>query len=376
MRLSGFGWVHSMNSPLRWCLCLVLVGIIISSAAGCTPQQEVLLPGINYFKASQLTLQGVEAANYEFKVNNAEEILLYEGGELIAEWHGPPSGTHTHKITFQGMPANAIPTEDGKFEARLEISNEKGKLDKELQLSVETAIASKPAPTATTGVADNETGPRSYWLDGLTFLSEASSEPQPQPKPPEVSPPMGPPTTLTACPPGCAYCLGEALAAASGFTEKCSEEACSASPDLTEKCYCYKPPEGWCCAGGQVSPATRTNCDEMSGFWSLNRDKALQACQPMCYCCADGRIGNVPEAQCLQMGGACFATQDQAMQACQPMCWCCAGGQVGQTTQSQCAQMGGACYGNPGAAAAACQGAAPPPSEGTATPPYDEGPRR
>ena len=365
MRLSGFGWVHSMNSPLRWCLCLVLVGIMISGAFGCTQNQEVNLPYISSFKVSSQILKDGDAANYVIKVNNAEEILLYEAGVNIARWNGPPSGTHTHKITFKGMPANAIPTDDGKFEARLIVSNKKGKLEKELQLSVAApAIPAAGQP----GAPDNRTGEnKSYWLD-QTFVSDASLEPplETSQETSDASPPMEYPPQFADCDCAgdCNYCLEAGDAASRGYTQ-CSDELCYSSPNQDKKFYCYKAPEGWCCNDTQVSPANKAQCDQVGGKWYAIKAQAQQACQPMCYCCArDGRVGLVTVDECRSVGGNCYATQYEAMQACQPPCWCCVGGSVYQTNQSQCTQMGGNCYDNQGAAAAACQEVGPIPDDG------------
>jgi hypothetical protein len=352
MRLSDFEWVRSMNSPIMLCLCLVLVGIMISGAAGCD-QQGVLLPGIGYFKASPQKLEYGQATNYMIKVNNAEEILLYEAGVLIANWNGPPSGTHTHKITFTGMPSNAIPTEDGNFKALLVISNEKGKLEKELMLSV--ASPSPPA-AAKPEAPDNETGDnKSYWL-GERFL----------PIPPHESPTSAIPATeyppqFADCPPGCNYCLKPDEAAELGLKQKCSDELCYYSPDQEEKFYCYKEPEGWCCVGGhggQVIQATKTECEKDGGDWYADQSLAMQACEETCWCCRhqDGAVGNVTVDECLRVG-SCYATQYQAMQACQEMmCWCCADGNVVHTTEIQCLQMGGCCHDTQAEANEACSG--------------------
>lgn len=362
MRLSGFSWVRSMNSPLSVCLCLVLVGVIIVGVAGCDQQQEVNLPYISDFKYQTTqyddpALKYGEAASYMIKVNNAEEILLYEAGVLIAKWNGPPSGTHTHKITFTGMPSNAIPTEDGNFEARLVVSNKKGKLEKKLMLSVDTAIASKPAPPANgqPGAPKN----KSYWLD-QRFLPVPPRE-----LPASTMPQTEYPPQFADCPAGCDYCLKPDEAASRGFTQKCSDELCYYSPGQKEKWYCYKAPEGWCCLGGhggQVSQATKTECEKDGGAWYADQSLAMQACQETCWCCRqDGAVGNVNVNECLRVG-TCYDTQYQAQQACQPeTCWCCipgpaAGGNVSQTTQNQCAGMGGTCYSTQGAAVSACGG--------------------
>lgn len=350
-----------MNSPLRWCLFLVLVGIMISGAAGCTQQQEVNLPYISTFEVSSQVLQPGDAAHYVIKVNNAEEILLYEAGINIGRWNGPPSGTHTHKITFQGMPANAIPTDNGKFEARLVVSNAKGKQDKELMLSVAApAIAAAGQPGAST--AEN----KSYWLE-QSFLSEASPEPAQDTS--NASPPMENPPQFADCDcaSGCNYCLEAGDAASGGFTQKCSDEPCFSSPNQNEEFYCYKEPEGWCCNNTQVSQSTKTECTNMGGsYWSINQNEAIQACQPKGYCCYNGQVYYpVTQAECAQRGGSYWSTdQAQVMERCQPAtCWCCTNGRVFQMTQAECAQEGGTCYATQAQALEQCRkGEAVPPA--------------
>jgi len=341
----------------------VLAGTIISGAVGCAPKGN--LPYISEFKANSPLKEG-DAANYVIKVNYATKILFYEAGVLIGEFNGPPTGTH--KFTFKGMPANSIPTENGKFEALLVISNDKGKLEKKLLLSIATPA---PPQAALTGSSDNETGQRSYW-GNQSFLQVSSTEPTPEPTTSNISPPTDYPPKFVTCPQGCCNCLEPGDAAAQGFTQRCSDELCYYSPGQVEKYYCYKDPEGWCCANGTVNQATKTECKGLGGYWSLNQNDAMQACQPKGYCCYNGQVYYpVSQSECAQRGGSYWSTnQAEVMQVCQPPCWCCipgsqvcprrgecyyTSGSVTQTTQDQCRLMGGNCYPDPNSANAACQ---------------------
>jgi len=350
-----------LTGVFRFCIFLLLFGITIPVIAGCAPQQEVVLVSISYFKASPEVLHGVESANYQLKVNNAEEIKLSEAGIDLAQWYGPSSGPHTHKITFQGMPANAIPTEDGKFEATLVVSNKMGKLEKKLTLSV---AAPAPATTGPAGATNNETVSGSYWGE-QSILEVTSTEPAAQQPTTNVS---STPPQHAECPANCGYCKDPDVAAAEGFTEKCSDDPCYTYPDSNEKCYCYKEPEGWCCKNSQVSQSTKTACKQGGGYWSVSQSDAMQACRPLGWCCRNGNLYQSTQDECIQTGGSYWSTsQGEALQVCQPTCWCCvpglrpgASGQVSQSTMEQCMSMGGSCYNNPAQAQQACQGALPP----------------
>ncbi|MBC8512391.1 MAG: hypothetical protein H8D32_05375 [Dehalococcoidia bacterium] len=343
MRLSGFGWVRSMNIPLRLCLCLVLICLITTGATGHTAGK----PYIKLFEADPLVLNDGEAALYTFVVKNATEMQLVEAGNIIKEISNPSAATL--KGTAQGMTTFAIRTGDSStFTAVLIAKNDSGEAIEEITLSFATEL--EPAPLIPPVSA--------------TLLTPARS-PQWLPQLPTSPPLIQPPSTTThprpefaECPSDCKYCLQPSEAANLGFTQKCSEEICYYSPD-NRKWYCHSEPEGWCCKDGKVFQATKNRCAEVGGYWYATQAEAIERCRQMelCWCCADGKVGQIPRDQCLQMGGTCHDTQAQAVRACQEMmtCWCCAGGKVGQVPQTQCIQMGGTCYDTQAQAVRACQ---------------------
>ncbi|MCJ7655938.1 MAG: hypothetical protein MUO97_11710, partial [Dehalococcoidia bacterium] len=112
MRLSGFGWVHSMNSPLRLCLCLVLVCLIAAGATGCdvgvTNNNAIVLSesAIILFEAAPLVLGDGQAALYTFVVKNSKEMQLVEAGDIIKKINNPSAATL--KGTAKGNITNAI----------------------------------------------------------------------------------------------------------------------------------------------------------------------------------------------------------------------------------------------------------------------------
>ena len=358
MRLSGFGWVHSMNSPIRLCLCLVLVCLMTTGATGHTAGK----PYIKLFKADPLVLNDGDAALYTFVVKNATEVVVTEAGDIIKEISNPTSATL--KGTAQGNTTYAIRTGNSNtFTAVLIAKNDSGEAIQEITLSFATELPPKSAsliPPVSYTLSDPPRSP--HWLE------------------PSSLPPLTQPTPSTTtrnepeffeCPGRCPYCLTPGEAASLGFTQRCSDELCYHSPDKNQKWYCYSEPEGWCCKDTQVSQATKTECTHVGGDWYANETHARQACQPMCWCCAGGQVGQVPQAQCLQMGGHCYNTQTEAVHACQPAeatCWCCLKGEVFQTTQAQCLQMGGGCYNTQAEAMRACQGG----GDYTPPPPYKQ----
>jgi hypothetical protein len=399
MRLSGFGWVRSMNSPLRLCLCLVLVYLISIAATGSAAAASATgpLPKIERFTADPMVLEDNQAALYTFVVKGAENMRVIEGNDTLYEINSPSSATL--KGTVQGNPTYAIRTGDSNtFDAIVKARNKSGEVEKKLTLSFASVLPPKPT-SLIPPVSD--------------ILSATARTPKWGPQT-SASVPSTPSTASPAyipwrpefaeCPKGCNYCLKPDDAASRGFTQRCLEQPCYYSPDNKENWYCYSEPEGWCCkegvAGqaGQVTEATKTQCAQSGGdhwstnqseaiqacqpagwccrggqiaqatkdqcaqwggdYWSTNQSEAIRACQPPCWCCAGGKVGQIPQNQCAQMGGACYADQHQAIERCQPAdvpCWCCAGGKVGQTTQAQCAQMGGRCYADQHQAIERCQ---------------------
>jgi hypothetical protein len=382
MRLSGFGWVHSMNSLLRLCLCLVLVGLITAGAIGCTAWSSTggMLPGVQVcqaeplqqnevdyalsaiggnepviqaFKAAPMVLDTADsAAIYTFKVKNAKNVQINEGGNDIRDISNPTLATLNG--TVNGLPASAIQTDgSGKFITVLTASNDDGSVKAELTLSLAANLLPPGLPAGQSSEAGKQTKPGPpKWLDQysspvtLTKLDQSNI--------------LNATPEFSKCPESCNYCLKPDEAANLGYTQKCSDQPCYYSPDK-EKWYCYKPTPGWCCTNGNVIQNTKTECTQIGGFWSTNQSEAIQACQPMGYCCLNGQIYYPStQAQCAQVGGTWYATQAEAISACQPVtCWCCSGGQVVQTTQAQCRRWEGTCYATQSQATAGCRRTAP-----------------
>jgi hypothetical protein len=375
MKLPGFRWVHSMNSLIRLCLCLVLVSLVTAGAFVYTNRSYTvgMLPGvqvcqaeplqqndvdytpsaiggnepvIQVFKADPMELDAADsAAVYTFKVKRAKNVQIDEGGTNIKNISNPSGATL--QGTVKGLPAAAIPTDDsGKFITFLMASNDDGSVKAELTLSIAQKLLPLGLPAGST---DNQTEPRSpKWLDQYS------------------TPVTSTPSTTTRnepdffkCPDSCAYCLKPGEAANLGYTKKCSDERCYYSPDDQQNWYCYSEPEGWCCANGKVGQSTKGECTKIGGYWSAYQSEAIEACQPKGYCCLNGQVYYpTTQAQCVQSGGSYWSTdQAQTMERCQPpTCWCCLKGQVYQTTQAQCTQSGGACYTTQSQADAGCRG--------------------
>ena len=145
MRLSGFGWVHSMNSPLRWCLFLVLVCLISIAATGSTAAAAATgpLPKIEKFTADPMVLEDNQAALYIFVVKGAENMRVIEGGNTIYEINSPSSATL--KGTVNGMLPSATRTGDSNtFDTVLIASNRNGEVEKTLTLRYATELPPKP----------------------------------------------------------------------------------------------------------------------------------------------------------------------------------------------------------------------------------------
>jgi hypothetical protein len=388
MRLSGFGWVHSMNSSVRLCLCLVLICLITVGATAC-PGGE---PRIK-FEADPLVLNDGEFALYTFVVKNATELVVIEAGDIIKQITNPSAATL--KGTVKGNTTYAIRTGGSStFTAILIARNESGEVEKTITLSfaTEPALSSLIPPVSAT-LSDQPRSPQ--W-------GEQYSSPLPTQPTPSTMPQHEP--EFAECPSNCPFCLKPDEAASEGFTQRCFDEPCYYSPDNAEQWHCYRDPEGWCCRDTQVSQTTKTQCAQMGGYWSTNEAEVRQVCQPIGWCCRDGSLYESTQSQCAQMGGTYWSTnQAEAMQVCQPVgwccrdgnlfkathaqcaqtggsywstnqaeamracqqtttCWCCVGGKVFQTTPSQCAQTGGACYATPAGAERACHQV--PPTQG------------
>jgi len=422
MRLSGFRWVHRMNSPLGLCLCLVLIGLTTAGAVVYTNQScsGRTLPGvqvcqaeplqqnevdyalsaiagdkpvIQVFKANPMVLDtATSTAVYTFKVKRAINVVINEAGTNIKNIINPSGATLSGTAT--GLPASAIPMDaTGEFITSLIASNDNGSVQAELTLSLAKELLPEGPPAGQSGETGRQTGDnKSKWLDQLP-ISLPSKSIQSYINKNEPN--------FFKCPSGCENCLKPGDAASLGFTQKCSEERCYYSPDGQQSWYCYKPTPGWCCANGKVNPSTKAECDKLGGYWSTSQNDAIEACQPkgfcclngqlyypstqaQCnqtggsywstnqaqtmercqppgYCCRDGQVYTATQAQCNQTGGSYWSTnQAQTAERCRPQtCWCCLKGQVYQTTQAQCSQSGGACYSTESQATAGCRQTTP-----------------
>ncbi|MHB8085929.1 MAG: hypothetical protein ACYDHZ_08885 [Dehalococcoidia bacterium] len=400
MRSQRVGNGHRLTGIFSLSLCLALLGIIILGVTERTDAASVTgsLPEIKVFSAAPLTLPDGSSSLYTFVVSGATNMRVVEAGEIIKEINSPPdttlNGTVKGRTTYE-IRVDSINT----FDTVLIAKNGSGEQKKTLTLSFATVL-----PQQSTSLApgsDNQTkartpkwGPQSSTsptIAASTLSITTRDAPQ-----------------FAKCPTNCNNCLRPDEAAARGFTQRCSEQPCYYSPDNQQKWYCYSEPKGWCCkegqAGqaGQVVEATKSECAQAGGgYWSTDKNEAIQACQPLGWCCRNGQIAQTTRAECSQVGGqywstdknetiqACqpvgwfcsggslyqgtqaqaaqaganwYATQAQAAQACQPPCWCCSGGKVYQTTQAACTRAGGACYSTESQATAACRGA------GTLTP--------
>jgi hypothetical protein len=374
MKLPGFRWVHSMNSLIRLCLCLVLVSLVTAGAFVYTNRSYTvgMLPGVQVCQAEPLQQNDVDytpsaiggnepviqlfkadpmelgapdsAAVYTFKVKRAKNVQINEAGTSIKNISNPSGATLQGTAT--GLPAAAIPTDDsGNFVTVLMASNDYGSVEAELTLSLAQELLPQGPPPGST---ENQGEARSpQWLDQYSTPRTST-----------------PPTTTRnepaffKCPSNCAYCLKHAEAASRGYTQQCSNERCYYSPDDQQNWYCYSEPEGWCCANEQVSQTTKSECTRIGGFWSLYQADAIEACQPKGYCCFNGDVYYpTTRAECLQRGGSYWSTsQAQTMEYCQPpTCWCCLKGQVYHMDQARCAQSGGACYSTQSQADSACR---------------------
>jgi hypothetical protein len=309
-------------------------------------------PVIQVFKAAPMVLDAPDsAAVYTFKVKHATNVQINEAGTNIRDISNP-SGATLQGIA-NGLPAYAITTDaSGKFVCTIVASNEYGTDTKALELSIAEELQSTAPPAGST---DNQAEPRSpKWLPQLSLppISTLSTSATPGSEP-----------VFFKCPDGCPYCLTPDDAASRGFTQKCSDERCYYSPDEKQNWWCYSEPVGYCCkdgqAGqvGQVVEATKSKCAQIGGFWSINQNDAIQACQPIGWCCRDGNLYQATKTQCAQVGGSYWSTnQNEALQACQPIGWCCRDGQVYSATRAQCAQVGGSYWStNQAEAMRACQ---------------------
>jgi hypothetical protein len=363
MRLSGFRWVRSMNSPLGLCLCLVLIGLTTAGAIAYTNQSYSgeTLPGVRVCQAEPLQQNEIDyapaaidgnkpviqvwkatpmvldsptsAAVYTFKVKRATNVQIGEAGANIKNISNPTGATV--QGTANGNPASAIPwDENGQATCTITASNENGSVQKELKLSLAKELLPPPPPA---GQSDNQAGNnKSKWLDSpLRSTPPVSTQP-----PITINEP-----NFFKCPSGCENCLTPGDAASLGFTQKCSDVPCYYDPAKTQW-FCYKPTPGWCCANNMVTPSTKAECDKMYGYWSTSQNDAKQACEKGCCCLSNGQISYPStQTQCAQVNGTYYTNLGQCKELCKPKGCCCVNGQTYYpSTQSQCAQMNGQYY--------------------------------
>jgi hypothetical protein len=389
MRLPDFRWVRSLNSMVGLCLCLVLIGLITAGAVVYTNHSYGggTLPGVQVCQAEPLQQSGVDYAPsaiagskpviqvweanpvvlntatsfavYTFKVRYATNLQITEATTNIKNISNPSGATL--QGTANGNPASSIPwDENGQATCTITATNSLGSVTADVTISADKKLLPPPPPAGSTG---NQLKNKSYWKEQIGWQA-----PSAQPAPSTINP-FTP--NFPACPEKC-YCLKPDEAATLGFTTKCSEQRCFYDYLNKTSFYCYREPEGWCCANEKVSQATKSECAQIVGYWSTSQADAQQYCQPKGFCCLNGNVYYpTTQAQCVQQGGCCWSTnQAQTAQNCKPeTCWCCTryrgttalavGGSVSQMTQAQCQQQDGTCYATQAQATAAC-GQTPP----------------
>jgi len=391
MRKLGLARIFRFKGIFGLCMCLVLVGIIILSAAERTAAATATgsLPVIKVFTGDPLTVPDGGHVVYMFEVYDGTKIQVIEAGEIIDEFNGPPLTTSKGKAN--GRTTYQILTGDStKFKTVLSARNGNGKVEKTLEISVDTKRQPKPT-SLIPPVSDNKTDKKNKW--GPQTSAPVSSAPS------ATARASNWPPQFAKCSSGC-YCLKPEDAASHGFTQKCLEQPCYYSPDKTQNWYCYGETvsQGWCCRDGKVTPATKAQCKEAGGAWHATEAEAIKACQQVVgwfcsgskvyqgsqaqatqagatwyatqaeatkacespgWCCRNGQLTPATQYQCVQSltaaGGAWYATQAEAAKACDQMCWCCTGGRYGQTTTDACAKMGGTCYATQAQASEHCQ---------------------
>jgi hypothetical protein len=358
MRQLGFG-IHRFKGIFGVCMCFVVVGLVTAGLLGCAIAGRAQ---IKVFRFAPEKLAAGDFARYEMEVSNVTDILVTEGTNVIYSVKGP--AVSSYKVAFNGLKTSALQTRGSStLKTVLTVTNGNDKQTKILEIPFATVLALKTPSIVQTG-SDNTSGAgKSYWLPPTSSLASTKFDACDQ----DTNGPQAPANypNFPPCPIGCDHCLKPDEAAASGFTQKCSEEPCYYSQDNDQKWYCYSEPKGWCCkvgqAGqvGQVTEATKTQCKEAGGdFWSLDKNEAIQACQVTGYCCRGGQVGGpMTKAECAAAGGSLWSTnQSEVAQACQPLGYYCRDGQVvGPIAQAQAAQMGVTWYPTQASAQQACQ---------------------
>ena len=398
MRSLNWARIFRFKGIFGLCMCLVLVGIIILSAAERTAAAPATgsLPVIKVFTGDPLTLPDGGHVVYTFEVYDATKIQVVEAGYIINEYNGPPSTTS--KGTSIGGTTYQIRT-DGmdKFDTVLRANNLNGQRVQKITISF--ATKSKPKPTSLIPpVSDNRTGNKNKW-GPQTSASRTST-------PSAASTVSNWPPQFAKCPKGCNYCIKPEEAAAKGLTQKCLEQPCYYSPDKQQNWFCYGEPvsTGWCCKDGKVTQADRcketggvwyateaeaitsrtvvgycckegqtgqagqvteaTECQctqEGADHWSLDKNRAIQDCQGTGWFCSGSKVYQGSQAQATQAGVTWYATEAEATKACVQVCWCCTKGaaalasQVTQMNPADCAKAGGTCYTTQDSAAKACE---------------------
>ena len=145
MRKLGLARIFRFKGIFGLCMYLVLVGIIILSAAERTVAATATgsLPVIKVFTGDPLTLPDGGHAVYMFEVYDGTKIQVIEAGEIIDEFNGPPLTTSKGKAN--GRTTYQILTGDStKFKTVLSARNGNGKVEKTLEISVDTKRQPKP----------------------------------------------------------------------------------------------------------------------------------------------------------------------------------------------------------------------------------------
>jgi hypothetical protein len=356
MGKQGFARIHRFSGIFRLCMCLVLVGIIISGAAAPAAAASAggSLPVIKMFIGDPPIVPDGGHVKYKFEVYDGTKIQIWENGVILNEYSGPP-GTMSRGET-SGMTTYQIRSGPrDTFEAMLIASNAGGIQKKTLTLTFATKSKPKP-PSLIPPVSADRTGNKNRWGPPTSAPVSLTSSAGPAMLPEASVVPAPNDPDFFKCPSDCDHCLTPDEAAGQGLTKKCSEKPCYFSPNKDKNWYCYSAAKGWCCKDGKVTPASEAECKEKGGFyWSTDQGQVIKACQPeVGWFCSGNKVYQGTSSQAAQAGVTLYATEVEATKACEQMCWCCAGGRYGQTTKDACDKMYGTCFATQAQASEGC----------------------
>ena len=126
-----------------------------------------------------------------------------------------------------------------------------------------------------------------------------------------------------------------------------------------------EPPQGWCCANGQVSQLSQAACTERKGTFFERKRQAQVACVAgRTGCCLNGTFQvNMPTEECARQEGVAM-TAIEALFRCRkprepqstepPKWWCCLQGDIVELTPAECDQRQGTFFKTPDEAKQNC----------------------